>query len=189
MKQFQHYLNGHKCTVFTDPEALCSLFNTPQPSGKLARWGLALQELELQIQYCPGKHNANTDILSRYPSSGVPEWGELTFVAAGTEAGDPTKNGESNMTLTERQEVDPELKMLRGYLRNWTLPEDGAQARRVLLSHGHYVLVDDILYHLEPDKSRRIIPPTVDREELYLEAHCGPFGGHLGDAKVHGQLS
>ena len=189
VKQFRHYLYGHRCTVFTDHEALRSLLNTPHPSGKLARWGLALQELELQIQYRPGKHNANADALSRYPSSRVPGQGELNFIAAVTEASAPAKSGEPNLTLAERQEADPELKMIRAYLQNRTLPPDEAQARRVMLSHSHYVLVDDILYHLEPDKSLRIVPPAVDREELFHEAHGGPFGGHLGDAKVHSQLS
>ena len=61
------YLYGHHCTVFTDHEALKSLLNTPQPSGKLARWGMALQELDLKIEHRSGKHNANADALSRYP--------------------------------------------------------------------------------------------------------------------------
>ena len=38
----KHYRHYHRCTVFTDHEALKSLLNTPQPSGKLARWGMAL---------------------------------------------------------------------------------------------------------------------------------------------------
>ena len=73
VKQFSHYLHGHRCIVFIDHEALRSLLNTTHSSGKLARWGLVLQELELQIQNCPGKHNTNVDLLSRYPFSGVPE--------------------------------------------------------------------------------------------------------------------
>ena len=47
---------------YTDHEALRSLLNTPRPSGKLARWGLALEELDLQIHYRPGKRNANTEV-------------------------------------------------------------------------------------------------------------------------------
>ena len=47
MKHFRHYLYGHKCEVFTDHEALKSLMNTPHPSGKLARWGLTLQEFDI----------------------------------------------------------------------------------------------------------------------------------------------
>ena len=66
-KHFHVYLYGHHCTVFTDHCALKSLLNTPHPSGKLARWGLALQELDLDIQYRSGKLNTNADVLSRLP--------------------------------------------------------------------------------------------------------------------------
>lgn len=52
----------------------------------MARWRLALQELELQILYCPGKHNASAHALSRYSSSRVLEHGEMNFVVAVTEA-------------------------------------------------------------------------------------------------------
>ena len=63
----RHYIYGHPCTVYTDHQVLKSLLNTPQPSEKLARWGMALQELDLQIEYRPGKINARADALSRYP--------------------------------------------------------------------------------------------------------------------------
>ena len=46
VKHCHVYLYRHKCDVYTDHEALLSLLNTPHPSGKLARWGLALQELD-----------------------------------------------------------------------------------------------------------------------------------------------
>ena len=53
--------------VLTDYQALRSLLNTPWLSGKLARWGMALQELELTIQHRSGKHNGNADALLRFP--------------------------------------------------------------------------------------------------------------------------
>ena len=68
-KYFHAYLYGHQRKVFTDHSALKSLLNTPHPSGKLARWGLALQELDLQIEYCPGKQNAVADALSVSPQT------------------------------------------------------------------------------------------------------------------------
>ena len=65
VKHFRHYLYGHHCTVFTDHEALKSLLYTPHPSGKLARWGMALQELDLETKYCSGRGNQKADALSR----------------------------------------------------------------------------------------------------------------------------
>ena len=67
VKHFRQYLYGHKCQVITDQESLKSLLSTPHPSGKLAQWGLFLQELDLDITYCPGKKNSKADALSRYP--------------------------------------------------------------------------------------------------------------------------
>ena len=67
VKHFRHYLYGHKCIVYTDHEPLKSLLNTAHPSGKLARWGLALQEVDLTIHYRPGRINKAADSLSRFP--------------------------------------------------------------------------------------------------------------------------
>ena len=64
-KHFRPYLYGHSGVVYTNHEALKSLLNTTQPSGKLARWGMALQELDLTILHRSGKANANADALSR----------------------------------------------------------------------------------------------------------------------------
>ncbi len=52
-----------------------------------------------------------------------------------------------------------------------------------------FVALDGVLYHLEKDKTLRVVPPTGDRRELFNDAHSGTFGGHLRDTKIHGQLS
>ena len=70
---FRHYLYGTRCNVFTDHKALKTLLNTPHPSGKLARWGLSLQELDVHIHYRPGPKNTNADALSRCPTGGSSE--------------------------------------------------------------------------------------------------------------------
>ena len=66
-KHFRAYLYGHSCDVYTDHEALQALLNTPHPSGKLARWGMALQEMDLHLHYRPGKTDQNADTLSCTP--------------------------------------------------------------------------------------------------------------------------
>ena len=38
-----------------------------EPTGRLARWALLLQEFDIEITYRPGKTNQNADCLSRIP--------------------------------------------------------------------------------------------------------------------------
>ena len=79
---FKTYLYDHPCDVITDYEALKGLLNTTHLSGKLARWGLALQELDLKIHYQAGRLNSCADALSHVPLevSGTDREGE-TMVA------------------------------------------------------------------------------------------------------------
>ena len=71
IRHFRPYLYGHACKVYTDHEALRSLLNTLQPSGKLARWELTIQELDLEIHYSPGRFNQAADPLSHQPVPNV----------------------------------------------------------------------------------------------------------------------
>ena len=49
--------------------------------------------------------------------------------------------------------------------------------------------MDGILYHIEKDKSLRVIPPQPTRKKLFDEVHSGKFAGHLRGAKIHSLLS
>ena len=192
VKHFRHYLYGHHCDVYTDHEALKSLLNTPHPSGKLARWGLALQELDLNIIYRPGKTNANADALSRAPlvdnivSTGKNEPQTEAVVAATLTLQDSSKSGETHLEIRQRQ--DPELKQIIDYCQDGVLPQDDRKARELTFSKSQFEVVDRVLYHVEKDKSLRIVPPAADRQSLFHEVHDGRFGAHLRDAKIHGEL-
>ena len=62
------------------------------------------------------------------------------------------------------------------YLKKTRKPE-------LVLSQSNYTLLDDVLYHVEPDKTLHIIPPKSDRKKLWEELHSGCCGGHLKCAK------
>ncbi len=62
---FRPYILGHPCVVYTDHTACISILNTARPSGKLARWALVIQEMDLTIKHKSGKKNTNADALSR----------------------------------------------------------------------------------------------------------------------------
>ena len=50
-----------KLNVHPLPQIDDSLLSIPQPSGKFARWGMVLQELDLCIEYRPEKMNSQAD--------------------------------------------------------------------------------------------------------------------------------
>ena len=76
------------------------------------------------------------------------------------------------------------------YLKIGELPEDSRRARELALSKSQYIILrDNVLYYVRSDKSLRVIPPKNYREKLFKEAHAGAFGAHLGETKVHSQLS
>ena len=147
-KHFRVYLYGHPCDVYTDYEALQALLNTPDPSGKLARWGMALQELDLHLYYRPGKVNTNADALLRRPIQ--PQLTESTveetecIVAALIYSQSTNKDGKGNVTLAERQGKDIELNSIISYLKEGTLPDDEKSARELTLNKKQYVLMDNI---------------------------------------------
>ena len=187
VKHFRHYLYGHRCQVYTDHEALKSLLNTPHPSGKLARWGLALQEVDIQINYRPGRVNQNADALSRQPLPADSACGQPFGIIAALSPSVPPKGGDVDLAAQQRD--DPELAEIIDYQCNGTLPGDSKHAKELVLTQSQYTVVDQVLFHVEKDKTLRVIPPSSARENLFADAHSGPFGAHLREAKIHGQLS
>ena len=80
--------------------------NTSHPSGKLVRWGLALQEANIIIHYHGKnrKNNATADSLSRYPVGRLSIHNtdmDNSIVAAivGQENTDEGEENSSNLTL------------------------------------------------------------------------------------------
>ena len=182
VRHFRPYLYGHSCVVYTDHQALKSLLNTPQPSGKLARWGMALQELDLVIKHRSGKHNANADAFSRAPLSGVCD---ATGTPARVIANLSTEEEEDLATL---QRKDEELKPIIEYLETGILPEEEGIAKRLVLTKSQFLVEDSVLYWIASDSTLRVVPPHDMRKRLFQEVHSGRFGAHLRDAKVHSAL-
>ena len=187
-KHFRPYLYSHGCDVYTDREALKSLLNTPQPSGKLARWRMALHELDLRIHCRPGKSNSNADVLSRFlvetdlvdtavPTSRV-LLANMQPAQASAKDGDTPLDVPTTTSFTEapsmeeRQCTDPELAPIIEYNQTGTLPE-GEATCGLALAWSQYEVIEGILYHLEPDKTLQVVLPKSDWKRVFDEVHSG----------------
>lgn len=141
----------------------------------------------LQIQYHPGTKNQNADALSRLP---IPRPVVEREVAAkdGKGAVNALVCDDSRQELGAKRDSDPSLQTIKHYLWTGELPTDEQKARKLVLSWPQFEIVNDVLYHVESDKTLQIIPPVDQREKLFEDTHSGLFGGHLRSAKIHSQL-
>ena len=181
VKHFRPYLYGHACEVYTDHSALTSLLNTLQPSGKLARWGMAIQELDITIHHRAGSSNGNADALSRAaldPDESVTQSGPDGVVA--------NLGQEVDLAMLQRQ--DEELMVMIDFLETGLLPSEEKLAKKTAMVAPQYTMEDGVLYHVEADGTVRLIPPVTHREHLFEQAHSGVFGSHLSEAKVYSEL-
>jgi len=64
-------------------------------------------------------------------------------------------------------------------LESGVLPKDDRRDREIALTHSQYTIIDDVLYHVETDKTLRVIPDVGDQKGIFDEAHSGTLGGHL----------
>uniref|UniRef100_A0A3B3D9F3 ribonuclease H n=1 Tax=Oryzias melastigma TaxID=30732 RepID=A0A3B3D9F3_ORYME len=71
LEYFRPYIEGLHVTIFTDHSSLRWLMSRPNPSGRLARWSLRLQDFDFNIIHKPGENNKVPDALSRNPLPAV----------------------------------------------------------------------------------------------------------------------
>jgi hypothetical protein len=64
-KYFRQYILGTKFTIVTDHRPLTWIFSVKDPSSRLLRWRLKLEEYQYEVVYKKGSNNTNADALSR----------------------------------------------------------------------------------------------------------------------------
>lgn len=183
IKRFQSYLYGRKFYVHTDHSALKWLMSVQDPTGRIARWSLLIQQFDFEIIHRAGVSNGNADGLSRRP------YGTCSLNAL-------SSAGLQVDQISSFQRKDQGIGEIIDYLENNVLPSDNTHAKRVLLSEDIYYLDDNhILYHLDKqgrkgykDNHAQLVLPPPLRYEVLVHAHDDLMGGHLGTFKTYEKL-
>lgn len=165
INKFRPYLFGKYFTIITDHHSLCWLMSLKDPSGRLARWALRLQEYNFAVKYKTGKKHRDADTLSRNPveeETEVPE----TYLAVAT-----------SMDLAAEQKKDPELAKM--------ISNNSTQATNT------FKVNNGVLFrkNFDPDgKTWLPVIPKHLRADILRHFHDEPTAGHLGFAKTYDRI-
>ena len=166
IRKWRHFLLGTEFKIYTDHCNLCWLLRIKDPSGRLARWALQLQEYRFKIFYKNGKAHRNVDPLSRYP---LPE-------GTGDYENDTMFQIE-NLDMKSEQMKDSWIRDLRKRITNQQLKKNEI-----------YVIENDIVYRKIFDTSgverKLLCLPFSLRHDVLHSLHKDPIAGHSGYIKT-----
>lgn len=164
VKKFRPYLEGYHFIALSDHQALKWLMKLQQPSGRLARWVLELQQHDFEIQYRKGSLNKVADALSRNPTP-----------------------AESPNYLCMNNEVSKDVSYQDWYLRTKNDVTMNPNKYHTLAIDGGRLL-KRIFKKSEPKSDStlewKLCVPPENRDEVFRENHDLPTAGHLGMRKT-----
>ena len=94
-------------------------------------------------------------------------------------------------SFAEEQRKDPRVFEVIHLLESGELPADEQRARKLALQENLYVVVDGVLYHLDPKLtgSKRAVVPQHLREQVMEQSHRGPMAGYFSGHRLFNTLS
>lgn len=171
--KFRPYLYGRPFSVITDHHALCWLSSLKDPTGRLGRWALRLQEYSYTIVYKSGRLHQDADCLSRYPVDNP----DLAV----------SRNPSSVLAITDllrlgdEQRRDPSLSAIMNRLNS------GSHDPSLRL----FKLRNGVLYryNIRPEGPELLpVLPERLRSDVLQQLHDVPTAGHLGVSRTYDRV-
>lgn len=181
ISKFRPYLYGRPFRAISDHHSLCWLANLKDPSGRLARWSLRLQEYDITVVYKSGHKHSDADCLSRAPiesteSTHAEDVQDCPFLGAVTSS-----------QMAQHQQSDAELRLLIDHLEGRTVDIPRAFVRNL----SSFALRNNVLYKRNFERSAEtflLVVPSKLRPEILEACHDDPSAGHLGVSRTFARI-
>ncbi|KAI4899348.1 hypothetical protein NFI96_008696 [Prochilodus magdalenae] len=194
LEHFRPYIEGLPVTVYTDHSSLKWLMSRPNPTGRLARWCLRLQDFDIRIIHKPGAQNQVPDALSRNPvqsDQGPTDLLPEHAVIAGLDLrAQPVVELTNKEHLQRLQHDDPALAAILQKLESSQCTElEGDWETKFVIHEGLLYYKDSsVSCSLHPLKDLKLYTPESIRGSLLKYFHDHPTAGHLGITKTVARL-
>ena len=188
IKYFHYFLFGQPhFTIITDHCPLQWIKKMEPKSQMIQRWICEIQGYSFSVQHRNGTANANADALSRCPITSELEEDETCMKSWDIGALEL-------VDVTQLQDSDEEIKELKDYLSDGTLPECSASKNKIKKYAPQYLLENDILYHKWSSKvlgnnvrlRKQLVVPACERGKLLHHSHDEM--GHAGFLRTLSRL-
>ena len=206
---FRYYLYGHQVTIYTDHTAVKAVLETPNLTGKHARWWSKIHGsgIGVNIVHRAGKENRHADALSHQPVMPAPtekdEEADLEVQVVKivlTDVPDtldellrqqPTSTSTDTDDLIACQLTDPCLEPIILYLKDGRLPENEQQAQEIITLSKQFTILDEILYreNSKGGELPQIVIPASLKQQMMEEHHAGLLAGHFSGPRLYKTIS
>lgn len=115
VQKFRPYLFGRKFEIYTDHKPLIYLFGMKNPSSRLTKFRLKLEEFDFTVNYIKGKDNAMADALSRIKleSKELKDMCKSVFITTRAQAKELNKAGSSTQQTDCRPDHPGIVELLK----------------------------------------------------------------------------
>lgn len=164
IQKLRPYLEGSRFTVVTDHASLTWLINLKDPSGRLCRWAVKLQQYDFEVIHRKGKEHVVPDCLSR----SVPKIDNIHLTVA-------------QLPTTDRWYSKMKQKVIENKSRKfstWKIHNDSLYKH--VRPRNPSLTDEEVAW-------KRVIPKD-QRQEILKLVHDLPTSGHPGITKTYNKL-
>ena len=173
---YRQYLLGRPFEIITDHRPLVWVRNLKNPSAKVFRWLLQLEEYTFTVTYKEGRKNQNVDVMSRLEGEALVETMEMVEF-------DSSLTKEEILAAQQEDEtIQKVVELLNNTDITYPIIKGFSEKKDELFMDG------GLLYRqVSDDHCQVVLPPVLHIKALEI-IHDNPTAGHLGIDKTEARF-